>query len=98
MIIISTHVSSHHHLSLLFSSSKFRTKRRHSIAPLPAIRLNDKEIMVNADSDYDAQSVNSAAPSITSVTSLASLLREKMQVSRVKTFFAFFNLHTFFGR
>lgn len=36
--------------------------------------------MVNAE--YDAQSVNSAAQSITSVNSLASLLKEKMQVSR----------------
>lgn len=34
--------------------------------------------MVN--SEYDAQSVNSAAPSITSINSLASLLKEKMQV------------------
>lgn len=69
-------VSSHR-----FSTSKFRTKRRHSIAPLPAIRINDKEIMVNADSDYDDQSMHSVAPSITSINSLASLLREKMQVS-----------------
>ncbi|KAG5674189.1 hypothetical protein PVAND_004171 [Polypedilum vanderplanki] len=61
----------------LVSRSKFRTRRRASIAPLPSIRLNDKEIMVN--SEYDAQSVISAAPSITSVSSLASLLKEKMQ-------------------
>ena len=64
------------------SRSKFRTRRRGSIAPLPAIRLNDKEIMANAE--YDVQSMISAAPSITSVSSLASLLKEKMQV-RVKS-------------
>ena len=34
--------------------------------------------MVNAD--YDAQSTTSAAPSVTSINSLASLLKEKMQV------------------
>lgn len=61
----------------MISRSKFRTRRRASIAPLPAIRLNDKEIMGN--SEYDVQSVISAAPSITSVSSLASLLKEKMQ-------------------
>lgn len=42
--------------------------------------------MVNADSDYDAQSMNSVAPSITSINSLASLLREKMQVSCLDIF------------
>ncbi|KAL7019628.1 hypothetical protein ACKWTF_011184 [Chironomus riparius] len=61
----------------MVSRSKFRTRRRGSIAPLPAIRLNDKEIMANAE--YDVQSMISAAPSITSVSSLASLLKEKMQ-------------------
>lgn len=67
--------------------TKFRSKRRLSVAPLPAIRLNDKEIMVNAE--YDAQSVNSAAPSITSINSLASLLKEKMQVSETFRFLRF---------
>ena len=33
--------------------------------------------------DFDTQSVQSVAPSITSVGSLASLLKEKMQVSAV---------------
>jgi hypothetical protein len=36
-------------------------------------------MMVNAE--YDAQSIASAAPSITSIGSLASLLKEKMQVN-----------------
>uniref|UniRef100_A0A182IKR9 Glycoside hydrolase family 31 N-terminal domain-containing protein n=1 Tax=Anopheles atroparvus TaxID=41427 RepID=A0A182IKR9_ANOAO len=54
----------------------FRTKRRTSIAPLPALRLNDKEMMSN---DFDTHSVMSNQASITSVNSLASLLKEKMQ-------------------
>ncbi|CAO1393790.1 unnamed protein product [Diamesa hyperborea] len=54
----------------------FRTKRRHSIAPLPAIRLNDKEMMAN---EFDTQSMLSVAHSTASVGSLASLLKEKMQ-------------------
>ncbi|XP_053670706.1 myogenesis-regulating glycosidase [Anopheles nili] len=54
----------------------FRTKRRSSIAPLPALRLNDKEMMSN---DFDTHSVLSNQASITSVNSLASLLKEKMQ-------------------
>ncbi|XP_053661480.1 myogenesis-regulating glycosidase isoform X1 [Anopheles marshallii] len=54
----------------------FRTKRRSSIAPLPALRLNDKEMMSN---DFDSHSVLSNQASITSVNSLASLLKEKMQ-------------------
>lgn len=62
---------------LLPCRSVFRTKRRLSIAPLPALRLNDKEIMPN---DFDSQSVISNQNSITSVNSLASLLKEKMQV------------------
>lgn len=57
---------------------RFRTRRRASIAPLPALRLNDKEMLA---SDFDAYSVASNQASITSVNSLASLLREKMQVS-----------------
>lgn len=71
---------SHFNLNSLLSHrsrSKFRTKRRASIAPLPAIRLNDKEIMAN--SEYDTQSVISGR-SVTSVSSLASLLKEKVQV------------------
>uniref|UniRef100_A0A1I8P9S6 Glycoside hydrolase family 31 N-terminal domain-containing protein n=1 Tax=Stomoxys calcitrans TaxID=35570 RepID=A0A1I8P9S6_STOCA len=55
---------------------RFRTRRRASIAPLPALRLNDKEMLA---SDFDAYSVASNQASITSVNSLASLLREKMQ-------------------
>jgi hypothetical protein len=39
-----------------------------------------------ANCEYDAQSVISAAPSITSISSLASLLKEKMQVSFLKDF------------
>ncbi|XP_053693350.1 myogenesis-regulating glycosidase [Sabethes cyaneus] len=54
----------------------FRSSRRGSIAPLPALRLNDKEMMAN---DFDTQSVVSNQASITSVNSLASLLKEKMQ-------------------
>ncbi|XP_065094413.1 myogenesis-regulating glycosidase-like isoform X2 [Ochlerotatus camptorhynchus] len=54
----------------------FRSRRRGSIAPLPALRLNDKEMMAN---DFDTQSVLSNQNSITSVNSLASLLKEKMQ-------------------
>lgn len=56
----------------------FRTKRRLSIAPLPSLRLNDKEIMAN---EFDSQSILSNQNSITSVNSLANLLKEKMQVS-----------------
>ncbi|KAM7348782.1 myogenesis-regulating glycosidase isoform 1-T1 [Cochliomyia hominivorax] len=55
---------------------RFRTRRRASIAPLPALRLNDKEMLA---SDFDAYSVASNQASITSVNSLASLLKEKMQ-------------------
>nr|XP_040225041.2 myogenesis-regulating glycosidase isoform X1 [Anopheles coluzzii]XP_040225042.2 myogenesis-regulating glycosidase isoform X1 [Anopheles coluzzii]XP_040225043.2 myogenesis-regulating glycosidase isoform X1 [Anopheles coluzzii]XP_040225044.2 myogenesis-regulating glycosidase isoform X1 [Anopheles coluzzii]XP_040225045.2 myogenesis-regulating glycosidase isoform X1 [Anopheles coluzzii]XP_049461997.1 myogenesis-regulating glycosidase isoform X1 [Anopheles coluzzii] len=58
------------------SKNLFRTKRRSSIAPLPALRLNDKEMMSN---DFDTHSVLSNQASITSVNSLASLLKEKMQ-------------------
>ncbi|XP_058061827.1 SITS-binding protein isoform X1 [Anopheles bellator] len=58
------------------SKNLFRTKRRSSIAPLPALRLNDKEMMSN---DYDTHSVLSNQASITSINSLASLLKEKMQ-------------------
>lgn len=54
----------------------FRTKRRASIAPLPALRLNDKEMLA---SDFDTYSLASNQASITSVNSVASLLREKMQ-------------------
>lgn len=54
----------------------FRSRRRGSIAPLPALRLNDKEMMAN---DFDTQSVLSNQNSITSINSLASLLKEKMQ-------------------
>lgn len=57
--------------------SAFRTKRRLSIAPLPSLRLNDKE-MAN---EFDSQSILSNQNSITSVNSLANLLKEKMQVS-----------------
>lgn len=56
--------------------TQFRTKRRSSIAPLPALRLNDKEMMSN---DFDTHSMMSNQASITSVNSLASLLKEKMQ-------------------
>jgi hypothetical protein len=49
------------------------------VAPLPALRLNDKEMMAN---DFDRHSVMSNQASITSINSLASLLKEKMQVSR----------------
>lgn len=68
-------------LSLIHSKkyrSFFRTKRRLSIAPLPVLRLNDKEIMAN---EFESQSMISNQNSITSVNSLASLLKEKMQVS-----------------
>uniref|UniRef100_A0A182Q2S0 Glycoside hydrolase family 31 N-terminal domain-containing protein n=1 Tax=Anopheles farauti TaxID=69004 RepID=A0A182Q2S0_9DIPT len=58
----------------------FRTKRRSSIAPLPALRLNDKAMMSN---DFDTHSVLSNQASITSVNSLASLLKEKMQLDKV---------------
>uniref|UniRef100_A0A182YN93 Uncharacterized protein n=1 Tax=Anopheles stephensi TaxID=30069 RepID=A0A182YN93_ANOST len=54
----------------------FRTKRRSSIAPLPALRLNDKEMMSN---DFDTHSVLSNQASISSASSLLSLLKEKMQ-------------------
>ncbi|XP_031621251.1 myogenesis-regulating glycosidase isoform X2 [Contarinia nasturtii] len=57
--------------------SFFRTKRRLSIAPLPALRLNDKEMMAN---EFESQSMISNQNSITSVNSLASLLKEKMQM------------------
>ncbi|XP_055603600.1 myogenesis-regulating glycosidase isoform X2 [Uranotaenia lowii] len=57
------------------AKSLFR-HRRGSIAPLPALRLNDKEMMAN---DFDAQSIMSNQNSITSINSLASLLKEKMQ-------------------
>ncbi|KAL1374406.1 hypothetical protein pipiens_018102, partial [Culex pipiens pipiens] len=46
----------------------FRSRRRGSIAPLPALRLNDKEMMAN---DFDTQSVLSNQNSITSINSLA---------------------------
>ncbi|CAO1409357.1 unnamed protein product [Diamesa serratosioi] len=62
--------------TFLLETTAFRTKRRHSIAPLPAIRLNDKEMIAN---EFDTQSVLSMAHSTTSVGSLASLLKEKMQ-------------------
>ncbi|XP_059614356.1 myogenesis-regulating glycosidase isoform X1 [Phlebotomus argentipes] len=54
----------------------FRTKRRSSIAPLPALRLNDKEMIAN---EFDSQSVTTQN-SITSASSLASLLKEKIQM------------------
>lgn len=57
----------------------FRNKRRLSIAPLPALRINDKELMAN---EFDTHSMISNQASITSASSLASLLREKMQVSK----------------
>lgn len=63
--------------SFSFYRSYFRTKRRLSIAPLPSLRLNGKNIMAN---EFDNQSVISNQNSITSVNSLASLLKEKMQV------------------
>ncbi|XP_043660629.1 myogenesis-regulating glycosidase isoform X2 [Drosophila teissieri] len=55
---------------------RFRSRRRASIAPLPALRLNSKEMLA---SDFDSHSLASNQASITSVNSLASLLREKMQ-------------------
>jgi len=58
-------------------SDRFRSRRRASIAPLPALRLNSKEMLA---SDFDSHSLASNQASITSVNSLASLLREKMQV------------------
>lgn len=64
-------------LTVLFRD-RFRSRRRASIAPLPALRLNSKEMLA---SDFDTHSVASNQASITSVNSLASLLREKMQVS-----------------
>ncbi|XP_037915972.1 myogenesis-regulating glycosidase isoform X2 [Hermetia illucens] len=54
----------------------FRTKRRLSVAPLPALRLNDKEMIAN---EFDSQSVISNQASIASATSITSLLKEKMQ-------------------
>ncbi|KAL7744477.1 hypothetical protein ACLKA6_001852 [Drosophila palustris] len=60
---------------------RFRSRRRASIAPLPALRLNSKEMLA---SDFDTHSVASNQASITSVNSLASLLREKMQMIRKK--------------
>ncbi|XP_053948171.1 myogenesis-regulating glycosidase isoform X1 [Anastrepha ludens] len=53
----------------------FRSRRRASIAPLPALRLNSKEMIA---SDFDTHSLASNQASITSINSLASLLREKM--------------------
>lgn len=58
-------------------SPTFRTKRRLSVAPLPALRLNDKEMIAN---EFDSQSVISNQASIASATSITSLLKEKMQV------------------
>ena len=60
--------------------SVLRTKRRFSVAPLPSLRLNDKEMLAN---EFDGQSVISNQNSLTSVNSLASLLKEKMQVCDV---------------
>ncbi|XP_032593783.1 myogenesis-regulating glycosidase isoform X2 [Drosophila grimshawi] len=60
---------------------RFRSRRRASIAPLPALRLNSKEMLA---SDFDTHSLASNQASITSVNSLASLLREKMQMIRKK--------------
>ncbi|XP_030378156.1 myogenesis-regulating glycosidase isoform X2 [Scaptodrosophila lebanonensis] len=60
---------------------RFRSRRRASIAPLPALRLNSKEMLA---SDFDTHSVASNQASITSINSLASLLREKMQLIRKK--------------
>ncbi|KRF80574.1 myogenesis-regulating glycosidase isoform X2 [Drosophila virilis] len=60
---------------------RFRSRRRASIAPLPALRLNSKEMLA---SDFDTHSLASNQASITSVNSLASLLREKMQLIRKK--------------
>ncbi|CAO1413835.1 unnamed protein product [Diamesa tonsa] len=60
--------------SLNYIKPAFRTKRRPTIAPL--FRLNNKVMMAN---EFDTLSVQSVAPSITSVGSLASLLKEKMQ-------------------
>lgn len=57
-----------------FDRTKFR--RRPSIAPLPAYRVNSKEMMAN---DLDSQSVITQN-SMSSINSLASLLKEKMQV------------------
>lgn len=59
------------------SRSFFRTKRRLSIAPLPVLRLNDKEMM---SADFENHSMISNQNSISSMNSLASLLKEKMQV------------------
>ncbi|XP_017870251.1 PREDICTED: uncharacterized family 31 glucosidase KIAA1161 isoform X2 [Drosophila arizonae] len=60
---------------------RFRSRRRASIAPLPALRLNSREMLA---SDFDTHSLASNQASITSVNSLASLLREKMQLIRKK--------------
>lgn len=57
-----------------------RSKRKLSIAPLPSFRLNDKEMMAN---EFDSQSVVSNQNSITSISSLAILLKEKMQASHM---------------
>lgn len=66
---------------IYFCSTSFRTNRRDSINPLPALRLNDREIMANEyDPKYDTQSMRSVN-SVTSINSLASLLKEKMQVT-----------------
>lgn len=54
----------------------FRSKRRGSIAPLPSLRLNNKDML---SGEFDTQSVMSNQASITSINSIASLLREKMQ-------------------
>lgn len=62
---------------LFYCSSSLRTKRRLSVAPLPALRINSKEMLAN---EFDRQSVISNQNSVTSVNSLASLLKEKMQV------------------
>lgn len=64
-------------LFLTLDRDRFRSRRRASIAPLPALRLNSKEMLA---SDFDTHSLASNQASITSVNSLASLLREKMQV------------------
>lgn len=68
------------------SRSFFRTKRRLSIAPLPVLRLNDKEMM---SADFENHSMISNQNSISSMNSLASLLKEKMQVSNFLHFTRF---------
>lgn len=67
------------HIRVFFVPNRpsLRTKRRLSINPLPSIRVNSKLIMA---SDYDGQSMMSNQASVNSNTSLASLLKEKMQV------------------